>query len=148
MTKADIMKRLKSARVSHLIWRSYAQALISGMAIDKEKVPVAHTDCDFGHWYYGDGQILSSLPSFQAIESPHKNLHSEYMHICIGLFGDECPVGEKNIDKLGLKHTPNSNDVNNQHIRKIIDASSALLTAIEELETDIKKREDSDLESL
>ena len=148
MTKADIMKRLKSARLSHLIWRNYAQALISGIAIDKEKVPVVHTDCDFGQWYYGDGQLLSSFPSFQAIEAPHKNLHSEYMQICIGLFGDECPVGNKNIDNLGLKHLPNSNDAKNQHIRKIIDASSALLAAIEQLETDIKKREDSDLELL
>lgn len=44
-------------------------------------MPVIHTDCAFGQWYYGDGQDLDSMNTFREIEEPHERLHEAYMRI-------------------------------------------------------------------
>ncbi|CAK8721217.1 Chemoreceptor zinc-binding domain-containing protein [Candidatus Electrothrix aarhusensis] len=89
MDKTEVMTTLKLAAVSHRAWLSNAQALIDGIPLDKEKVPVSATECEFGKWYYGDGQKLKSLPGFKEIEEPHDKLHETYMEIFTLLYGEE-----------------------------------------------------------
>ena len=86
MDTRDILNRLRSAKSAHLGWVNRARALIDGKPVDKEKVPVMHTDCIFGKWYYSDGRKLASLPSYQAIEEPHNRLHAIYQEIFDLLF--------------------------------------------------------------
>jgi hypothetical protein len=64
--------------------------MVSGVAVDDEKVPVEHTSCAFGKWYYGDGQILlSHLDSYDGIATPHEMLHAIYRQIYDTLHGQE-----------------------------------------------------------
>ena len=89
MDKTEVITTLKLAAVSHRAWLSNAQALIDGIPLDKEKVPVSATECEFGKWYYGDEQRLKSLPGFKEIEKPHNKLHETYMEIFTLLYGEE-----------------------------------------------------------
>ncbi|RWX51375.1 Chemoreceptor zinc-binding domain-containing protein [Candidatus Electrothrix marina] len=89
MDKTEVMTTLKLAAVSHRAWLSNAQALIDGIPLDKDKVPVSATECEFGKWYYGDGQRLKSIPGFKEIEKPHDNLHQTYAEIFTLLYGEE-----------------------------------------------------------
>ena len=89
MEKMDTVHRLREARRAHLRWVSRARGLINGLGLDKESVPLMPTDCVFGDWYYGDGQALSTLPSFGQIEQPHNELHDLYMRIFKLLFTEE-----------------------------------------------------------
>jgi len=86
MDTRDILDRLRTAKSAHLGWVNRARALIDGKPVDKEKVPVMPTDCIFGKWYYSDGRKLASLPSYQAIEEPHNQLHAIYQEIFDLLF--------------------------------------------------------------
>ncbi len=89
MDTREILDRLRTAKSAHLGWVNRARALIDGKPVDKDKVPVKHTDCIFGKWYYGDGRKLASLPSYQAIEAPHDKLHAIYQEIFDLLFSRE-----------------------------------------------------------
>ncbi|MCI5210668.1 MAG: hypothetical protein D3910_18210 [Candidatus Electrothrix sp. ATG2] len=89
MQKTQIVTTLKLAAVSHRAWFSNAQALIDGVPLDKDKVPVSAAECEFGKWYYGDGQRLKSVPGFKEIEASHDNLHQTYMEIFTLLYGEE-----------------------------------------------------------
>jgi hypothetical protein len=89
MDKTEVVTTLKLATVSHRAWFSNAQALIDGIPLDKEKVPVSATECEFGKWYYGNGQKLKSIPGFKEIEKPHDKLHETYMEIFTLLYGEE-----------------------------------------------------------
>ena len=89
MEKTQIVKTLSLAAVSHRAWVSNAHALIDGVPLDKDKVPVSSAECEFGKWYYGDGQQLKSIPGFKEIEKPHDNLHETYMEIFTLLYGEE-----------------------------------------------------------
>lgn len=89
MNTRDILNRLRTAKSAHLGWVNRAHALIEGVPVDKEKVPVMPTDCIFGKWYYSDGRKLASLPSYQAIEEPHNRLHAIYQEIFDLLFGQD-----------------------------------------------------------
>ncbi len=86
MDKSEIIKRIRAAKQAHLSWVMKADALIHGIPLEKDQVPINGTECIFGKWYYGEGQNLKSLPSFKAIEQPHFNLHSTYARIFKLLF--------------------------------------------------------------
>lgn len=78
MIKDDVLSRLKKAKTAHLRWRTYAEALVSGVDEAIDQLPVKHTDCEFGHWYHGDGQELSHLDLFNEIGLVHQALHEEF----------------------------------------------------------------------
>jgi hypothetical protein len=97
MDKIEIITTLKLAAVSHRAWLSNAQALIEGVPLDKEKIPVRLAECEFGKWYYGDGQKLKNIPGFQEIAQPHDRVHTTYMEIFTLLYGKEDREEIKNL---------------------------------------------------
>ena len=86
MKVSDAVEQLRNARAAHKAWVARAEALIEGMNVDKEHIPMLPTDCVFGKWYYGSGQALRKLPAYKAMEKPHDNLHRTYMQIFKLLF--------------------------------------------------------------
>ncbi len=62
-------------------WISKAIGLIEGLEISEDACPLHATECVFGKWYYGEGQILREFQEYQQIEKPHMNLHQSYMQI-------------------------------------------------------------------
>ena len=138
MTKQEVLQQLRTAKSAHIQWRARAQALVAGIAVDEDKVPMIHTDCKFGQWYYGDGQDMASLSSFQAVETPHEVLHAIYMKIFKVLHGgDDRSAWQKlfgkksNFEDIQLEQA-------NKYLKELVDVSNTLLTAIELLENDIK----------
>ena len=88
MNKNDVILKLRDAARTHKQWVSDALALIQGVPLDKEKVPVNATECAFGKWYYGEGQCLRELQGFKEIEVSHDKLHKIYMEIFAIIFGE------------------------------------------------------------
>lgn len=89
MKLSEVLETLTQARLAHLRWVARAEALLAGLPLDKEQVPVLQTDCDFGKWYYGSGRALDRLSTYSALEEPHQLLHKTYMQIFNHLYGDD-----------------------------------------------------------
>ena len=89
MNKDQVLENLRDAALTHKQWVGNALALIEGVPLDKNKVPVNSTECKFGHWYYSEGQQLKGFPGFKEIEKAHDKLHRTYMEIFAILFGKE-----------------------------------------------------------
>lgn len=83
MTKREIVMQIRSARASHVRWKSYVQIALRGIVTDQTQasLPIVQTECEFGKWYYGDGMFLTMLSNFQALESPHEMIHEMYIQI-------------------------------------------------------------------
>ncbi|MEJ2059092.1 MAG: CZB domain-containing protein [Gammaproteobacteria bacterium] len=82
MDKETLLDSIRKARTSHLRWRSYAQALASGLEVSEEQAPINHTDCKFGQWYYGPAKTeMGELEAYQAIDDPHAQLHAAYRRL-------------------------------------------------------------------
>jgi len=88
MDKKEVVETLRKAVISHKKWVANALALIEGVPLAKDKVPVNPTECEFGKWYYSVGQKLIDIPGFNDIEESHDNLHKVYMEIFALLFGE------------------------------------------------------------
>jgi len=88
MKLSDTLDQLRNARAAHKAWVSRAEALIEGIPLEKNQVPMFPTDCVFGKWYYGEGQQLKRLASFGELEKPHEELHKVYMRIFKLLFDE------------------------------------------------------------
>jgi hypothetical protein len=141
MTKKEVLEKIRHAKTGHKRWMSYAKAIHMGIPVEKEAVPVIETDCDFGKWYYGEGQIFSKLDSFKAIEEPHSMLHQKYMEIYrvrkeplkTGFFTSEKSARNKKQQQL---------DILMGHLVQIADM---LMEALETFESDIENMSDAEV---
>ncbi len=80
--KRTILSELRKARAAHIRWRSYAYAMIAGLEIEAEFAPLEHTECVFGKWYHGAGEIhFAHLDTYTGIDVPHRMLHKLYHKI-------------------------------------------------------------------
>ncbi len=134
-----VLAQIRAAKSAHMRWRSYAQAIISGVEIEENKVPVRHTDCTFGKWYYGEGQkLLGHLDAYQAIATPHKVLHAIYERIYQTIHKEE----KKGLSRLWHKESPQARKVQaREHLDELIGASETLLKTLDILEQEIRNAE-------
>jgi hypothetical protein len=80
--KTELLDIIRRAKSSHVRWRAYAQGLVAGVDVKDENLPVKHTDCRFGKWYFGHGtQVFGDLPVFSDIQGAHEMLHAVYEQI-------------------------------------------------------------------
>jgi len=91
MTKDEAVSQIRAARIGHKQWVSFAEALLEGIPLDQEKVPLTPAECQFGKWYYREGRGLADLPSFQKLEEPHDAIHQIYQRIFAILFEENQP---------------------------------------------------------
>lgn len=130
------LENLRKAKGAHIKWRSYAQALVAGVEVNEDKLPVEHTDCAFGKWYHGDGkEQLGSLISYDAIYTPHEMLHEIYKRIYAVLHAE---------DKGGFFSSKASRDQKKllearSIMEELVGVSETLLKTIEILEQEIKE---------
>ncbi|MEA3410583.1 MAG: CZB domain-containing protein [Pseudomonadota bacterium] len=148
MQKEDAMKRIRAAKSAHLQWRARAQALVAGLPMDDSKVPVMHTDCKFGQWYYGDGQELGSLDSYRAIEVPHEILHGVYMKIFKALHEEDERSALAKLFGKKSKHKDLALQEARGYLSELVDVSGTLLATIEELEKDLKGMSNDEIREL
>ncbi len=86
MEKEHILGHLRAAKAAHIKWVQKAELLISGVDIREDSIPVDSAECEFGKWFYSDGQVLNSLCNNPAecmakIERLHFQLHDIYLKI-------------------------------------------------------------------
>ena len=92
MVLSETLIQIRNARGAHKAWVAKAEALVAGIPLEKDQVPLLPTDCIFGKWYYGEGHVLRKLPAYKKLEKPHDKLHKTYMQIFKLLF-DEPDTG-------------------------------------------------------
>ncbi len=148
MEKKDIIWKLREARKSHKRWVSYALALIQGIPVEKDQVPVIATDCAFGQWYYGMAQSLKNLPSFQAIEAPHTELHDIYMEIFNLLFNQKKGGFFSKLVGKSARIDEQNRKLAKEKYKQLDKVSKEILTRLESLEKEIQALSEDELQAL
>lgn len=154
MTKAEILTHLRDAKKAHVAWVTYANAMVEGLIIEEFKVPIHGTDCGFGKWYYGEGQVLMLLPEFKKIDSPHLKLHETYMGI-YKLLKVRDKVDESSLfgKMLGSKRkleTEQADALEKAHVlfKQLKAISLEVVMHLENLQEELMLMADSDLQHL
>ncbi len=138
MTKDEIVEKLKAAQRSHIEWVACAEALVSGAEVDKNKIPLTYANCEFGRWYYGAGQCLSVLPTFNALEEPHKALHGFYHEIFVTLYGEEAEKSFlKKLFTNQKKHTAEKYENAKAVLPQLEQASNQMVRSLRLLEVEV-----------
>ncbi len=133
MEKQDIINEINKAKNAHVLWFANAMALSVGTDPGEQSVPKMHTNCTFGKWYYGVGQELNNLDSFNAIESIHQKLHQKYNDI-FDEFETLTKDGFFNDVSLRKSDTQKNFNVSIEVLKEI---SKELLEKLSELENDL-----------
>ncbi len=82
--KRELLDGIAKARLDHLKWKSYFEVAtrdITKFRLDNDKVNPIATECEFGHWLYGDGQNLNFSNILSEIERVHEDIHKKYFEI-------------------------------------------------------------------
>lgn len=106
--KEELLALIRRAKSSHIRWRAYAQGLVSGVPISDDRLPIKHTDCKFGQWYYGEGaRQLGHLDIFRDVEAPHEMLHAVYgqIHELVVQQGDNHTARHKLDELIAISRT-------------------------------------------
>jgi len=135
----NIIKQLRQAKMAHKRWVGHASAMIEGIPIEKDQVPINYTDCKFGHWYYDHGQNLSSLQEFKEIEEPHTELHHIYMEIFNLLFGKKKRTFFDKLIGRTAKLSDEDRKLARVKFRTLDQASKEIIAKLDKLEAKVKK---------
>ena len=106
-----VLQTIRSAKRVHTSWVMKADAIIQGLPLDIDQVPMHSHECAFGQWYYGEGKCCAELDSFTALEKPHNELHDIYAELysviydqadhsfISGLFGNKRKMNKQKLEK-------------------------------------------------
>ena len=143
ITKKEALDKLRKAKGAHIKWRAYAQALVSGVSIDEDKIPVEHTSCAFGQWYHNDGKLmLGHLVSYDSIYTPHEMLHEIYKRIFQVLHSkDSSGIFKKLFSSKGALDNERL-ELARSYMEELVGVSETLLKAFDILEQEIRELPD------
>ena len=144
MTKQEAIEAIRKAKMNHKKWISYAKAIHMGIPVDKNAVPMLETECGFGQWYYGEGQVFSDFDSYQTIEEPHAMLHHKYMQL---YKARKAPV-KGGFFTSKSKAQNKKNELLNKHMEQLIQISELLLENLKSFEDDLKQLSETDFINL
>lgn len=142
--KRDALAQIRKAKSAHMRWRAFAQALVSGVAIDDDKIPVKHTDCAFGQWYHGMGKReLGHLDSYDGIDTPHEMLHAIYGRIfeTLSQGAPKNGGGFANFFVTKAERSRRKFELAREYMEEMIGVSETLLQALEMLEQEVRDQE-------
>jgi hypothetical protein len=137
MNKAETLTQLHNAKKAHIKWVQRAKALIEGLPVEKDSIPVDCTECKFGQWFYGDGQNLNAIPGMeclQEIERLHFQLHDIYMKIFKVYFGDMNRSFFSKLFKTQKKVTDHDKEIAKAYYENLFGVSQELVGVIDKLE--------------
>ena len=137
MNKNETIDHLHSAKKAHVKWVQRAKALIEGLPIEKDAIPVDCTECKFGQWFYGDGQNLNAIPGMDClkdIETLHFKLHDIYMKIFKVYFGEMNRSFFSKLFNMKKKVTENDKEIARDYYDQLLEVSRDLLEVIDKLE--------------
>jgi hypothetical protein len=99
--KRELLDTVRRAKSSHVRWRAYAQGLVAGVAVKDENLPVKHTECRFGKWYFSEGmETFGHLEVFRDIQGAHEMLHAVYEQIYVLVGKKDFVQAQAKLDQL------------------------------------------------
>jgi len=137
MKKEEVLEHLRLAKAAHIKWVQKAKLLINGLEIQKDAIPVDSTECNFGKWFYSDGQKLSALSNnpmecIQNIDLLHNEFHKTY-HEIISIY-------ENNKKSPGLlKKIFSKKELTQEEKQKLHDLTRELENSCQKLLAEITK---------
>ena len=137
MNKAETLEHLHCAKKAHVKWVQRAKALIEGLPIEKEAIPVDCTECKFGQWFYGEGQNLNAIPGMDCMdemESLHFNLHDMYMKIFKVYFGEMNRSFFSKLFNMKKKVSESDKEIAREYYEQLLEISHQLIDVINRLE--------------
>ncbi|HHO70382.1 MAG TPA: hypothetical protein ENN02_02770, partial [Halothiobacillus sp.] len=118
--------------------------LVQGIPIEKDQIPVLHTDCDFGRWYYNEGQVLMVFKEFKEIEEVHMALHRAYAQVFKLITEEENASMFSKLLGIAKRHHEKNEPIIKQKMMELEEASRAMIRRLDALEAKLLAMSDEE----
>jgi methyl-accepting chemotaxis protein len=87
---------ISKIKTAHMGWVKRLQSVLSGELYLKPEEVTAHTECDFGKWYFSPaGRSMGTLPAYVEVGLYHEQVHTHAREI-VRLYGNKQYVEARN----------------------------------------------------
>lgn len=84
--KESYITSIRNARTHQVKWVNQIKLMVSGVGVDKEKIPVSQTESDFGKWLFEEAMIFSTTNA-RGIIDEMSDLHTQCYDIYLKIYG-------------------------------------------------------------
>jgi hypothetical protein len=146
--RENLIWLVRMAKRAHQRWVGHALAIIEGIAVERDYIPLEPQQCEFGIWYYGEGQRLRGLQCFRDIEPKHDRVHGIYMEIFKVLFSEKETSLFSRL--LGKKSRASREDIENARrmFHSLNEVSRDMTERLDELERVLAQLSEEDFAGL
>lgn len=137
MNKEETLELLGAAKKAHIKWVNRARSLVEGLPVEKDAIPMDSTECQFGQWFYDEGQKLHAMPNMDCldrIETLHFELHEHYLKIFKLFFGETKRSILSKLFKMKTKVSERDKEIARDYYQRLGEISKQLLDEIGKLE--------------
>jgi mevalonate kinase len=137
MDKEETLGQLSAAKKAHIKWVNRAKALVEGIPVEKDAIPVDSTECQFGTWFYGEGQKLNAMTNMEClgnIETLHFHLHDIYLKIFKLYFGETHRSFFSKLFRMKKQISDQEKEIAKEYFDQMKNVSKQLLGQIGKLE--------------
>lgn len=134
-----VLQTVRSAKRVHISWLMKADAIIQGLPLEVDQVPMDSHECKFGQWLYGEGQCCAELESFKALEKPHNELHDLYSQLYSAIYDQSEPTFISGLFGKKRKMNQQKLEIAQSLFPEFKKRSDTLIRQLEALEQDILK---------
>lgn len=145
MSKKEALSYIRSAKSSHVEWRSNVQGYVTGIHVDASKLPLIHTDSFFARWYYTEGQTFTHLTNYKAINLCLEEVFEKYRTLYKAL---HTPAKKASLFQSQKKIDAKRKEDINQLMQDVFNSSQKLIQATTQLENEIKQMSDEEFDKL
>lgn len=155
MNKEAVLQNIKKAKVAHKEWAEKAKRIISTNETKESLLPESAHECEFGVWFHGDAQKLSSLSNnplscMQNIERLHKSVHDLYGAVFYAYYPQEQKSGliSKLFGEKAKKLNEDEQSVVSEQIALLESHSEEILEELSRLERRLEAVSEEKIASL
>ncbi len=135
-SKEHYILSIRSARTHQVKWANQIKLMVSGVGLDKDKIPLNQTESAFGIWLFEEAMIFATTNAREIIEEMsglHTQCYDLYLKIYSVLFANQKKgimgmIGSKKVSTNDLKLAQNYYD-------QLIVVSDRLFSALRRFES-------------
>ena len=147
--KKELLKSIRTARREHVKWVYNVKKLVNGLDISKDEIPLKVTACEFGKWFYCDGQILLSIFKKEAVEkleAKHRELHDIYMKIFKIYFNTSKRTLWEKLLRRSKKISATQEHISFKYLSELEEVSNTLISYLNIIEKKISRIDERKIE--
>jgi hypothetical protein len=137
--KNKIILQIRGVYIHEIEFKNAIQKVHLGFEIKRNQLNLQHKECQFGKWYYNEGQYLNGIETFRKLEKIHEKVHRIFQSIYKLSFDEVMKDDELMLVSNSIHLKKKKSKMVNAYCKDFLKESNKLLATLKMLYNDVAK---------